>query len=806
MKYNIKKIIMCLIVMFILFGGIKVLAYETESISNPNNYQFPYIEGLNITGSTDMESPKPSWDIVHDGGGSYMKGTTSSDGISYYNTYANFAKLWVTDKNLAGYYYIDFGASNAGKTVSVLYRNIGTYYGKSIGMKITISNVINAKNPGADFNQSIILIGRNPFEIGFFHQNISAANYYIEFVDADGVSVSSDFYLSFSSINNTEGIAFNNDTVSKLYLPSDTQLSKTSKGGWTYLGSNSSGTFEDWFGSSTFYKRAATIRYKNNVGLSVATTTNNIWFTLRPIAFGKVEEAPPIPAPVKREKDNKNKVSVNDTITYEIVQQVNKPSSGNYKSFRVVDNIQKELEILDYYVMVGNREKTNLEKWDSVDKSDKNNTVTFDFYNYLSQLKTDTYYYFYIECKVSKKPENYEIRNQAVTYINNVNLKSNEVIISVDKCGMSNTNEKKCSSEAAGTSNNEDSEKPVICNGKSNFTKNNCTTMSFGDSCDSKVIVTTNESEKGEAYFNPGNLKMIIGQGFDFKITYEYQYTLSKIFNYDVWTDYYKATFNDSLWGESKRAELIKIRNDYLSEAMNYKNNNADLNIEPIANLTLDYKFNNKSKVNNYSFSVTETSKKINFVASEESKHNLEGKNVFDYQVVVTYKYSLIPSRTFLNHLGEISSVSSKNAIDGGNKFYTDLKTDPGVYNFSIEISNIDKNKDQNLKITNNLCTVDLSESDFKYRIIDVDNPFVNDKKLSEFDNWKNGVYNFVQITNKYKKNNSALYSIVLSKSDIEAIKNDNTLNSNAYLGICDPDDKQTGIINRICRDIYKKY
>ena len=330
-------------------------------------------------------------------------------------------------------------------------------------------------------------------------------------------------------------------------------------------------------------------------------------------------------------------------------------------------------------------------------------------------------------------------------------------------------------------------------------------------SSDTQNIVSIKcTKENATASFKPGKLSIIIGQGFDFNISLNYTSKCSGSFDVENWQKKYNNIKNslasakdeDKEWYNNQKIELEKLLDDYINTVKAYKNKQIDTNNLPNATLSLKYKFQKVNKTKNYNFIVDSTKNNITF-KEVGSSHKLLGKSVVNYEVELTSNMELIPARVYINTLGEVLDNKSSNTIDGGNKFYTDFKSDVGNYDMTITISNIGNN--HNMELKNDKCRLELKAVDFSYRIINTENPFVNQKRLeTTVNNWKNGVYNFVEITKKINNTKGNLYTFLLSKSDIDVIKNNSSLSNNSYLGICNTEKNQTGIIGEICDTINK--
>ena len=197
------------------------------------------------------------------------------------------------------------------------------------------------------------------------------------------------------------------------------------------------------------------------------------------------------------------------------------------------------------------------------------------------------------------------------------------------------------------------------------------------------------------------------------------------------------------------------------------------------------------------------------------NKRNLQvtladGTKVSPFSINITETYQLSAPKAYLDNNGKIVKriysneidTGNDDYIDGGHKFYLDNIKDGDNYKITTVIKNLGVNGKSTIK--NQDCKLKtIQEKGELYRIIDVNNPFVNNERLNLLNNnWKNDTYDFTNITNKYQ---GSLYVFNISKSDINAIKNNNKL-SDAYLGVVCKDKKNwVGIIGQICEEIYSK-
>ncbi len=178
----------------------------------------------------------------------------------------------------------------------------------------------------------------------------------------------------------------------------------------------------------------------------------------------------------------------------------------------------------------------------------------------------------------------------------------------------------------------------------------------------------------------------------------------------------------------------------------------------------------------------------------------LDGLEVIPFTTTVTESYTLHAPELYLDSSGKnVTPTDTTEYTYGGRKFYLDGLKVGKNYKVTILINNLGMNKSSS--ITNKDCEFQVTNELPKYRIIDIDNPFVNQNRLNNTNiNWKNSVYDFTDVIKEKKE---TLYTFNLSREDIEVIKNDN-VRDNSYLGLCTDNNREQGVIGNICREIYK--
>lgn len=305
------------------------------------------------------------------------------------------------------------------------------------------------------------------------------------------------------------------------------------------------------------------------------------------------------------------------------------------------------------------------------------------------------------------------------------------------------------------------------------------------------------------------SLTLFSGQGFEFGINLEVINKCEGVFDKTVWDNAYKK-FNVSA---SREEDRIKYNNilDKLREKVDNFSNWDFFQREFVPSISLYLKTN----------PVVGTERMRYEILNEGSGEKIDGNSItlINDITVNNFTYSnennplkihyYLPNVALNKLTGEIAvnddSVDDGhvNVIDGGNKIYTDLGAKVGEYPINIVISNSGDNK----TITNNKCIIKIVEPSSLYRIIDVNNPFVNNVRNVP-KNWVNNTRDYSVIIdgntsaggtriNEYK--NNPLYVFDLSKAELEELKESNKTIGHNYLGTCTAEstDKICTIINK---------
>ena len=338
------------------------------------------------------------------------------------------------------------------------------------------------------------------------------------------------------------------------------------------------------------------------------------------------------------------------------------------------------------------------------------------------------------------------------------------------------------------------------------------TTLSLDDEkvCSSSItnqFYTINCRETINANFKPGNLSVKAGQGFKYNINVTSSNTCAGVFNDTEWNDAYnkaKKLYNraDKANDEYEKAWYNKIISDLEDLVINYNNANSNysngLVSAGLENLTgqleLKYKANKIDTTLTYSFIKGNTSVFVtdNIPTNKETKTLANNMSVSKFNVTINNSVELIPPKVYLDKNGNEVTQGTPGAIDGGNLFLTDLKTDKSSvpYNMVITLNNLGVNR--NGTITNYQCGLIITKesNDITYRIIDVGNPFGIDA-VTPGNNWSNTNFNFRETIDKNTWSGEYLYKFDLTSQDIKNIKEDNSKWSglSAYRGVCNENE-----------------
>ena len=322
-------------------------------------------------------------------------------------------------------------------------------------------------------------------------------------------------------------------------------------------------------------------------------------------------------------------------------------------------------------------------------------------------------------------------------------------------------------------------------------------------------IITSFDMDDDELFQN-NKKKLLIGQGFEYGIKISTIKTCEGNFNAEVWKDSYNkiiAKINTIPNNEtdahvlSRKRELQNIASDIIDIVNAY--NSYDFissDYDEKNNLSISYFENNVKKTDYFNFdSVLLNEGNGEYVSKQEVKLGIKGvnnpynfvwNNNSDRRIV-----KLIPKKTYIDkYTGNITDANNENAIDGGNRIYTNTQVDPGIQQIIITVDNLG-GKDSS--IVNNKCSVEVVNPNLSYRPIDVSNPFINDR-WERGNNWVNELYDFTRTIHASTWSEPTISTMNISADEIVEIKNETKVyiknGVSPYLGVC-------GIVNNTSDD-----
>lgn len=304
-------------------------------------------------------------------------------------------------------------------------------------------------------------------------------------------------------------------------------------------------------------------------------------------------------------------------------------------------------------------------------------------------------------------------------------------------------------------------------------------------------------------------LTILKGQGFGFGIRLEVIKTCEGKFNSNVWNSVYNIYKNQNGKSEEEAESFKNIISRLEEKVTEFNNWNLDDKFE-IPDIELKLLTNPNVNINKMNYEIVSNGvvKKIPTATLELAS----GTTVDNFKYTNEDKPRYImyfPPKVYLDKITGGITTNKNNVIDGGYKVYSELNTEVKNANpIEITISNLEDNK----VITNNKCLINIVEPKSLYRIVDVNNPFVNSSR-DKPKNWLNGSVDYTTIIDgmtesghnrlvDYKKN--PLYTFNLKKSEIEELKHNNEENGNDYLGTCSGEVKNP-INIKICEIINAK-
>ena len=325
------------------------------------------------------------------------------------------------------------------------------------------------------------------------------------------------------------------------------------------------------------------------------------------------------------------------------------------------------------------------------------------------------------------------------------------------------------------------------------------------------------------AKFDPKNLKIKAGQGFKFNIQVTSTQTCSGAFDVNSWNTSYnnaKAGYDratnktkdieEQKWYQNILNTLIGIKDNYnnlVNDYLNAKGNNSIANVD--GKLELKYLYNSGKQNGTLvkKFDKESFSTKAKLLSKKEVLLSNNFK-VIDFNVEINSSINLVPPVAYIDkNTGQEVSSSSKDALNGGRQFLTELKMDKNTvpYKINIKLSNLGSNLKSS--ISNDKCglTVINDSNDIYYRIISIKSPFGISQEPGI--NWSNTNYNFMDVIDANTWSNRNLYKFSLSGEDIDKIKNSNKVYSDiAYDGLCERDNSITlnSSDQKICFELSK--
>ena len=239
--------------------------------------------------------------------------------------------------------------------------------------------------------------------------------------------------------------------------------------------------------------------------------------------------------------------------------------------------------------------------------------------------------------------------------------------------------------------------------------------------------ISCNESVK--ANYEHGNLTLKVGQGFKYNISVQLRNNCYGIFKKDYWNDSYnKAQLGlknarqisdankkaiEIAWYNYMIEELESIVDNYNDIVDSYKTlkKENDKN-NPTATLEINYNYNNVAKTLNYNFEIDNSSRTVSSSYKETLQHTLSnGLKTKNFNSVQVSNIKLIPPRVSLDNNGQVIS-NGANAVDGGNNFYIDMRTDAGAHAMKIKLNNLGIYGKGTIETSDNACAVIVNNSD----------------------------------------------------------------------------------------------
>ncbi len=335
------------------------------------------------------------------------------------------------------------------------------------------------------------------------------------------------------------------------------------------------------------------------------------------------------------------------------------------------------------------------------------------------------------------------------------------------------------------------------------------------------------------------------GEGFAFGVNVETSLNCKYIFYDETWTKVYNDIKNIIKKVDSKLLDYLNDEDawkDYIDQNILNKNGVTDASIlywywglaEDLREAVKVYNESTPKNIYNENSELTLTTKekgkdvtnkyKLKQIVKDEGTYkeeNVENKDLkvtgvtnpksYTLKSNTTRKVTLIPERVCINKkTGKITTIEGdkcpENTLDGGNKIYTSFLTDSNEktepYSIKIKVEGLGA---VDYTINHDKCDLKVLESEYKYRPIDVENPFIN-KDWQKGKNWVNEKFDFTQVINNDTwSDNSNQKVIKITGKEIDAIKKSNSdawiSSSSPYMGLCISQDEtlQDEITKKLC-------
>ena len=210
------------------------------------------------------------------------------------------------------------------------------------------------------------------------------------------------------------------------------------------------------------------------------------------------------------------------------------------------------------------------------------------------------------------------------------------------------------------------------------------------------------------------------------------------------------------------------------------------------ANFTMKYLINGSEKEQVYTTSFERDSTSCKPVKTIKKTYSISNKPKWiesPKQFVTVYEkhVNLYPESVTIDKTSGDVTNKATNVLEGGNKIYIDNDAKAQTIPLSIVVTELARNKS---KITNNACSIKISDLNLLYRPIDITNPFISDS-WEKGENWINSVYDFTSTIHSNVWSGNSLYKIKLSADMVNEIQKSNKVNKSdsPYLGLCDKYD-----------------